>query len=331
MPPAEHYWQSPFVDWTSAVPEDWDLYVFAMRESRLKARIPAVLEALCLWRPFEARASLTGPLAGQKGVFWIALPARHARAAVELLPRLGYTQVVERLVPVELAEASETAAASEVKWKGQLFRAVRVFQQDEGEFRLQAPDKRVFLLEKSPGQVEAVTGYRGDSRELSRRGLPVEDARLLVNLTSPAGRVDAGARFLEPFAGSGGLVIEARKAGFAVASLDIDPKIRYGLQRLNPAHTLGNAARLPYPSGAFDAIAAEPPYSDIAFDMLCAALAEFQRVLAPNGRLALLVPRPQEPLLAKRAAQLGLRLFLSAPINRKGTEVSVLAWEKEGL
>jgi hypothetical protein len=331
MPTAEHYWQSPFVDWINAVPADWDLYVFTMRESRLKARVPAVLEALCLWRPFEAKASLTGPLAGQKGVFWIALQPRHARAAVEMLPRLGYTQAVDRLAPADLAAPGETAAGGEVKWKGRLYYAMRVFQQDEGEFRLQAPDKRVFLLEKSPGQVEAVTGYRGNSRELSRRGLPVEDARLLVNLTSPAGCVDAGARFLEPFAGTGGLVIEARKAGFAVASLDIDPKIRHGLRRLNPSHTLGDAARLPFASGVFTAIAAEPPYSDAAFDMLCRALAEFQRVLAPNGRLALLVPRPQEPLLAKRAAQLGLRLFLSAPINRKGTEVSVLAWKKEGF
>jgi SAM-dependent methyltransferase len=325
-----HYWNSPFIDWQPVRPLGWQVYVFYMRESRVKARVPAVAEALCLWRPFRAVALLSGPLADQKGVFWLALEPAHAREAAAQLPRLGYSYAVDRLVPADAPPPTNATAVvgNPVRWRGETYRLERLYQEDRRQFRDLAPDRRTFIYEDETGVVRPIQGYRGDGSELSRRGLPVEDARLLANLVSPADVIDPGHRFLDPFGGVGGVLIEARNAGYTVTSADIDRRLRFGLAQISHHHLRADAAVLPIRAAALHALAGEPPYNPNTLPMLQAALAEFQRVLQPGARLALLAAAWQaEPLLAN-AQTLQLRLFLAAPINRKGTPVSVLAWEK---
>jgi SAM-dependent methyltransferase len=183
----------------------------------------------------------------------------------------------------------------------------------------------VFVLENENGEARPVRGYRGDSGPLSRRGLPVPDARLLVNLVTPA---TGGATFLDPFAGVGGIIVEAMTGGLRVLSCDRDPALRFGLQSLGSRHSIADAPSLPFAPGVVDAIAAEPPYDRQAESAVLDSLAEMHRILKAGGRLALLCAARQAEGLRQKAAALGLANFLDSPINRKGTDCVVLAWEK---
>ena len=84
-----------------------------------------------------------------------------------------------------------------------------------------------------------IRGYRDDSGPLSRRGLPTYDARMLANVAA-AGE---GGTLLDPFAGAGGVVIEALAHGCRVVSCDIDPALRYGLASLARSHAVADARR----------------------------------------------------------------------------------------
>ena len=332
MFPSEHYWRNPYVTWTSEIPAEWLLFVFHIRDSRIKAKVPAVVEILSVWRPFQPLASLSGPLADQRGVFWIALDPQFLSPALNLLPRLGYSHAADLVVnvnkPDDTARFQVQPEKNRIKWKNDFYHLLKVYQEDQECFRNQAPDRRTFWLERANGDIQPVLGYRGDGKALSRRGLPVEDARLLVNLVSPDGLEKGETLFLDPFGGIGGVVIEAKKAGYQVLSLDIDPKIRMGLRNLGSCHQVGDASFLPFRNDAFQAIATEPPYSMAALPMVHEALDEFYRILKVNGRLSVLVPFQQVESILNHTNHLGLRLFLASRIDRKGTDVAILAWEK---
>jgi tRNA G10 N-methylase Trm11 len=171
--------------------------------------------------------------------------------------------------------------------------------------------------------VRAVRGYRGSSEPGSRRALPVEDARMLVNLVE-----GAPGFFLDPFAGAGGIAREAIRHGRTVFSGDIAPALRFGLTGLGARHCLADARALPFPDETFAAIATEPPYDSEAMEMICAAAREMGRVLKPGGRLAMLCALEQREWL-RSAVPEDLTSFLDAPIDRKGTPCAALAWVKE--
>jgi SAM-dependent methyltransferase len=309
-----HYWQSPYIEWSTDIPDTWTLFVFYTRTARVKAKVPAVLEALSLLGPFDPLAPLSGPQADQKGVFWLAVDPQFAQPAEALFPRLGYSYAVDR-----------------VTWRGKRSDLLRVYEEDQESMRSQAPDMRTFWLQGADGEVRPVKGYRGSGSALTRRGLPVADARLLVNLVSPPhSPVSAAHAFLDPFGGIGGVVIEALASGYHVFSVDNDAALRPGLEMLGASHHVGDAAALPFDDQTFTAIAAEPPYHPSTQDMLIRAFGEMARVLVPGGRLAMLVAGHQVQHMLDTSSAYDLRLRLAAAIDRKGTDVAVLAWEKTG-
>ncbi len=301
------------------------MLIFTLRTARSKARAAATAEALSLLRDLDPQAPVGGPLSEQGGLFWITLPAANIEAARAHLPRLGYTCAVDRLE--EAPETAPDARAEEterlVRWRRRSYRLVPLYREDEAALRAEAPDRRVFLLETGDGAVRAVRGYRGDSGPLSRRGLPAPDARLLVNLVAVP-----GASFLDPFAGAGGIVVEALASGCRVLSSDCDPALRYGLANLGSCHCVTDARSLPFPAASLAAIATEPPYDAGAEATVQAALREMARVLMPGGRLAIYCAIGQADGLRQVSRTLELLPCLDTPINRKGTDCVLLAWQK---
>jgi len=118
---------------------------------------------------------------------------------------------------------------------------VRLYEEDAALLRDRAPDRRLFALQTGDGQQRLIRGYRGDGGALSRRALAVCDSRLLVNLV----HASEGATFLDPFAGIGGIVLEALDSGYRVMSSDLDPILRPGLEQLGSVHYVSDACHLP--------------------------------------------------------------------------------------
>jgi hypothetical protein len=294
--------------------------VLHRRAARARARAAAVAEALALLEDLEPTAPAGGPLGERGGVFWVELPERHLAAATARLPRLGYTTAVDLLV------AAEGAGRGAVRWRGRPWRLARLHTEDAAGQRERAPDRREFLFEGGDGEVRPVRGYRGGAGPLTRRGLPVCDARLLVNLVAPAGP----GRLLDPFAGVGGVALEALAAGWATVTADRDPGLRHGLGRLGAAHLVADARSLPLRAGCVDAVATEPPYDPGVGPLAEQALAEQHRLLRPGGGAAWLCAAWQAAGLRATAARLGLRVVLDCPVDRRGTEVVALAWRKPG-
>jgi hypothetical protein len=296
------------------------MLVLHLRASRRRARLAATAEALGLLEDLGAIAPNGGPMSELGGTVWVTVPRRHLKAALARLVRLGYTDAVD-LVEPHAGPAEPSAGPAAVRWRRRWWRVVRVHQADEAALRERAPDRRPFLLECGDGLVREVSGYRGTGADGARRALPVPDARMLVNLAGPPRGV-----LLDPFAGAGGIALEACEAGWTVVTADFDPVLRFGLAALGALHLVGDARRLPLRPGSVDAVVTEPPYDRGAGAVLLDALPGLARTLRPGGRLALLVTPSQAALVRSAAAAAGLLPGLDAPVDRKGLEVVALSW-----
>lgn len=293
------------------------LLVLHARAARARALAVAKAEALALLRPFGATESAGGPLAAERGVFWIAVGDDHdlqdvaARAG-----RLGYC---DALYAVEAGPA-RTGRERAVTWRSRPHHLALLYAEDAAAVRELAPDRRYFALETG-GRVRHVRGYRGSGDALARRGLAVADARMLANLVA----VD-GEWLLDPFAGVGGIAIAARAAGTRVATCDLDPALRHGLAEIADVHCVADAVALPFAADTFSGIATEPPFDGSAAETVERGIADAVRVLRTGARLAVLCARAQSDGV-RRAAR-GLRCELDSPVDRKGLAVDVLCWTK---
>lgn len=138
---------------------------------------------------------------------------------------------------------------------------------------LEEPEVRVRLV---VSRAVAVVGVlllrpRGDRLRLrSKRykvykhpaSLTPEDAKLLLNLSGCRGTV------VDPFCGSGSIVVEACLSGLEAVGLDIDPRAASGALR-NLVHfscdarghvVVGDACIPPFRRGAFSGVVTNPPY-----------------------------------------------------------------------
>ncbi|MDI9619721.1 MAG: THUMP domain-containing protein [Candidatus Nezhaarchaeota archaeon] len=112
-------------------------------------------------------------------------------------------------------------------------------------------------------------------------GLEPRICRVLVNLS----RAKRNLPFLDPFSGSGGLVIEASMIGCQAMGLDIDEKTCHGslknLKALKCEATAvlrGDARKLPLRGGSIESMATDPPYGR-ASSLKKAALRELVQAL----------------------------------------------------
>ena len=303
--------------------------VVRLRAARRKAREAALAEVLAVLRGLDAHRSPGGPLSDQPGVAWVGVPEPNLEIALRRLSGLGYTEAIDLVAPPGKADANSEPHTKPIitRWKGRDVALVRVYEESDQSLRANAPDRRAFLLECNDGVVRTIPGYRGGRGPLEHRALPVIDARLLVNLVTCEGTSEAAGRcLLDPFAGAGGIIIEANSKGFATTSLDRDRALRFGLSQLAARHVVGDASSMPFPAASFNAVASEPPYHASALEAVVASLAEIARVMKPGARAAMLIASEQAAAVRQAATRAGLRLELEVPIDRKGTPVSCLCW-----
>lgn len=300
------------------------ILIFRVRRARQKAMKAAIAEALSLLAQFRPILLAGGPLGDRPALFWLQMQESDIPAALDRLPLLGYSFAVDRVEFHEgRARRKGRKAAMPPTWRGRPFDLQPLYDEDSEEFREQAPDRRSFLLPTDGGTLREVRGYRGDSGHLSRRGLPVADARLLANLAF----VREGGKLLDPFAGAGGIVLAALGLKQDVFSLDVDPFVQWGLRHQGARHVVGDARHLPFPDNTFDSIASEAPF-EASHDDMGDAMSEIARTLRPNGRAAIMVVEHQTATVRDRAHVGGLMPIIDIAIDRKGLDVIVLAWTK---
>jgi tRNA (guanine10-N2)-dimethyltransferase len=130
-------------------------------------------------------------------------------------------------------------------------------------------------------------------------------ARTLINI----GGVQAGDTVLDPFCGTGGILIEADLLGTRAVGSDFDPLMVQG-SRLNlpgSALMLADATDLPFCSQSIDAVVTDFPYgqsvcikkADTMDRLYGDALGEIQRVLKPGKKAVVVTHRDISPIAAE--------------------------------
>jgi tRNA (guanine10-N2)-dimethyltransferase len=120
--------------------------------------------------------------------------------------------------------------------------------------------------------------------------------RMARTLTNIAG-VQGGDRVLDPFCGTGGILIEAEMLGANAIGSDFDPlMVRGSRQNVESSLMLADATRLPFQDHSIDAVVTDLPYgqsvcikkADTMDNLYADSLDEISRVLK-QGRRAVIV------------------------------------------
>lgn len=130
-------------------------------------------------------------------------------------------------------------------------------------------------------------------------------ARTLVNIAG----ILQGDRMLDPFCGTGGILIEAHLLGARVIGSDFDPMMVVGSRQNIPGSDLivADATHMPIADNAIDAVVTDFPYgqsvcikkNDTMDHLYGDALEEISRVLKKGGRAVVVTHRDISPIAAE--------------------------------
>lgn len=180
-------------------------------------------------------------------------------------------------------------------------------QDDEERLRL-SPDRRPFKVEVK-GKVIRAKGHK------HHRGLSPLDARFMLNLA----RLKGDELILDPFAGFGGIVLEARRRGLEIIASELDISLRLGLEEISEGRCLiADARKLPFKSNSFDAVITEPPYRREQRDAVIEAMEEICRVCKEEGPIVMLISQTMAEEVMERAKGLGREVMEAYPVRRHG-------------
>lgn len=193
--------------------------------------------------------------------------------------------------------------------------------QDKQEYIQQGADKRPFKIVGQDGKIKDLIGYRGDGTETGKRALPVEDCRVLVNLSMP----EKNKTILDPFAGGGGIVYQAKKSGLNVYSNDIDPTVAPGIESYGSKHTTMDVRDL-YFENPLGMISTEVPFAPSVTDIVCEGLTNVSYYLKDDGMMSIMCANGQVEPIKKAMKKAKLKLCGETSVDRKGTAVTILLY-----
>lgn len=299
-----------------------------LRSSRLKAKQLGIAEILLMNFDLGIIFLKNGPLGDVKGMVVFALPKEVFRTFKSRLAYVGYFEEFYLLdfdSPVSV-NYTDILTINPLIWKGKYYALKYLYKQDKELYMKQSPHNRLFRLRRANGQIKNVYGYRGSGESMTKRALPVEDARCLVNLAMPF----QIRKILDPFAGAGGIVFMSKfiNPKIEVTSIDIDEELQPGLELYGAKHIVGDARKVKL-EGEYDAIITEVPFWHRATKQIKEVFAKVYPRLNSSGMLVFMCAEYQS---AELATYLDGKLYLlfNSKVNRKGTRVVVQVWTKSG-
>lgn len=274
------------------------------------------------------------PLAADRLVE-IDLPAGGRTAAAELVQRLAFGRRIlaplsartvaelERAIGIEGARSGGSASFRPLgRERGQLSKGLLdrlggAWIDAGGSISLSAPSRRFLVTEEAEAarafeEVGRVDRAAFDDRRLGRLPFrrPVSLKPRLARAAANIAAIRPGDRVVDPFCGTGGLLIEAALLGAHVWGADRAPEMIRGADR-NLAH-LGlvperltaldaEVAAAELPEASVDVLLTDPPYGRSAGSfgeppeqLVRRALGAWWARLRPGGRLVLVVPQGSE-------------------------------------
>lgn len=257
-------------------------------------------------------------LAGRNDAVELSRRLALARRCAEPWPELAPPEVEQRL---RRAGASGRSAAFQwvpgtrgARPGDALQRLGAAYRLGGGRISLEHPDQR-YWLEATAGQDWRILEELGEvnrtsfaERRTSRLPfqrpvtLPPRFARALVNLA----RIGPGDRVVDPFVGTGSLLVEAALLGARTVGVDVDAAMIRGtldnfahLGRVPEALRQGDAAAAAeeFPPASFDALVTDPPYGRASGTrrepperLWGRALSAWTDRVRPGGRIGVVVP-----------------------------------------
>ena len=196
----------------------------------------------------------------------------------------------------------------------------RSFREGGGAIDLRRPARRFFLSRGNKGSmIVAEEVATVDRAAFTQRRMPTLPFRRPVSLPPKLGRVVVnlgavrrGDRVIDPFVGTGALVLEAALLGAHVTGVDFDPAmVRGAIQNLAArgcefesiwARDAAESAEA-YRGPPFDALISDPPYGRSAGSggetpehLLARVIPLWARQVRPEGRVVLVVPGGPDPI-----------------------------------
>ena len=302
--------------------------VCSLRNSRIKAKKIAIMEALCCLYPLQGIFIVNGPLGDVKGLISFFILKEYKDLLPNYLKNLGYCNkfyILDFDNP-EFESTCEIRNNNSLIWKKRKFSIQHFYEQSEEVYIQQSPHNRHFRIIGHDNVVRDIYGYRGDGSDKGRRALPVEDARCLVNLALPS-KIKT---MIDPFAGAGGIVYQAKyiDKNIEVFSIDVDKVLEPGLTLYGSNHYVGNSAEIDFDTHIFDAIITEVPFTLDALDDICNTLVNFDKYLSQSGRVVIMLSKHQLDAIEKCIKELNWYIVMSCLVNRKGTEVVIMVCVK---